>query len=195
MSGRVWLGRRSGGFPGGHGPDLQGGHGWLLWLSAAWNDTSRGSSPDMEQLPRSMVCGTEGIRRGRGVFRSGLWPIVWNREPMYKSPGVIVVFFPLVAFVVAAATELGASRAIGDLRRLVAPFVGIAVLGLDLNPGIVGVATPEASEVLSHVLVMVASVVSCSGVFVTYSRRSSAIWVALGGLTLVFVSMFARIYY
>lgn len=114
---------------------------------------------------------------------------------MYKIPGVIVVFFPLVAFVVAAATELGASRAIGDLRRLVAPFVGIAVLGLDLNPGIVGVATPEASEVLSHVLVMVASVVSCSGVFVTYSRRSSAIWVALGGLTLVFVSMFARIYY
>src|SRR6266542_4101324 len=115
---------------------------------------------------------------------------------MYKIPALLLVFFPLLAFIVVGAIELPASRTAGDLlRRLVPPLLGIAALGPIWNPGAVGVVTPEESEGLSYILVLVASVVACSGVFVTYSRRSSGVWMALGGLTLVFVSLSARIYY
>jgi hypothetical protein len=115
---------------------------------------------------------------------------------MYRIPAFIVVVFPLLAFVVVGWTELRASRAAGDLlRRLVPPLLGVAALGLIWNPAAVGVVTAEESEGLSYILVLVASVVACSGVIVTYSRRSSGIWMALGGLTLVFVSLSARIHY
>ena len=114
----------------------------------------------------------------------------------YNIPALVVVFFPLLAFVVAGATELRATRAAGDfLRRLSPPLLGIAALGVILNPASVGVFTPEQSERLSYILALVASVIACSGVFVTYSRRSSGVWMALGGLTLVFISLTARIYY
>jgi hypothetical protein len=115
---------------------------------------------------------------------------------MYKLPAIIFVFFPLLAFVIAGATELRTSRAIGDLLRRVGPAVlGIATLYVAVYPRTVGVVTPEGSEALSHLLVMVAAFVACSGVFISYSRRSSGIWIALGGLTLIFVSLYSRIYY
>jgi len=115
---------------------------------------------------------------------------------LYKIPALLLVSFPLIAFLVVGATELVASRAAGDLaRRLLAPFLGIAALALVWKPGMVGVATPAESISLGYILALVACIISFSGVFVTYSRRSSNVLMALGGLTLVFVSLSARIHY
>ena len=62
----------------------------------------------------------------------------------YNIPALIVVFFPLLAFVVAGTTELSATRAAGDfLRRLSPPLLGIAALGSRSNPASVGVLAPE----------------------------------------------------
>jgi hypothetical protein len=116
---------------------------------------------------------------------------------MYKVPALIAVFFPLLSFVAVGAIELRASRAATAdlLRRLTPPLLGIAALAVTLKPALVGVFTPEQSERLSYVLAAVASVIACSGFFITYSGRSSRIWMALGGSTLAFVSLIARIYY
>ena len=115
---------------------------------------------------------------------------------MYKLPALLLLFFPLVSFLVVAVTELLATSTVSNLvRRLVPPSLGTAALALVWNPGMFGVVTSEGLARLSYILVLLASIVSCSGVFFTFSRRSSGVWMAIGGLTLVFVSLFARIRY
>ncbi len=111
-----------------------------------------------------------------------------------KQLVLILGLFPLVAFFAAGVAELrsegsGAKK----LRSLVPIVLGIAVFGLELNPEGLLLLTPNSSVTLSRVMTILSAVIACSGVFITYSRRSSAVWVACGGLLLAFFWMFNRI--
>ncbi len=111
-----------------------------------------------------------------------------------KQLVLIFGFFPLFAFVAAGVAELrsegsGAKK----LRSLIPIVLGIAVFGLELNPGGPLLLTPSSSVTLSRVMTMLSALIACSGVFITYARRSSAVWVACGGLLLALFWMFNRI--
>jgi hypothetical protein len=62
-----------------------------------------------------------------------------------------------------------------------------------LSPQAIFQVTPNSSLTLSRAMTMVSAVIACSGVFVSFSRRSSAVWIACGGLLLAFSWMFNRI--
>ena len=104
---------------------------------------------------------------------------------------LVLWFFPLLAFCIAAIAELR-SRAerFDKVRNLIPEVLGIAAFGLSIHPGRLLPLTPASSYILSHVMTLFSAVIACSGVFITYSRRSSAVWVALGGLVLTVVWMF-----
>ncbi len=111
-----------------------------------------------------------------------------------KQLVLVAAFLPLLAFCVAGVTELRAQRSTAEkLRSLIPIILGIAVFGLSLSPQGIFQVTPSSSVTLSRVMTMVSAVVACSGVFVGFSRRSSAVWVACGGLLLAFFWMFNRI--
>jgi hypothetical protein len=104
------------------------------------------------------------------------------------------MFFPLLAFCVAGVNELRSKRSGPEkLRSLIPIILGFAAFGLSLNPQGLLQVTPNSSVTLSRVMTMFSAVVACSGVFITYSRRSSAVWVACGGLVLALGWMFERV--
>jgi len=103
------------------------------------------------------------------------------------------VFFPLVAFCLAGVTEIRSQKTGTEKFRNLVPIVlGIIAFGLLFGPGWFIPVTPETSVTVSRVMTMVSAVVACSGAFITYSRRSSGIWMACGGLLLALVWMFNR---
>ena len=111
-----------------------------------------------------------------------------------KQIAIVVLFFPLLAFCVAAFIELRSKRSVGEKFGTLVPIVlGVAAFALALNPRWLFQLTPSSSVTLSRVMTMISAVIACSGVFVSYSRRTSAIWVACGGLLLSFIWMFNRI--
>lgn len=108
-----------------------------------------------------------------------------------KQLALILVFFPLAAFCLAAFAELRSTRsAVDRLRSLIPIILGIVAFALFLSPQVLLHVTPNSSVVLSRVMTLFSSVIACSGVFITYSRRSSAMWVAFGGLALALFWMF-----
>lgn len=110
-----------------------------------------------------------------------------------KHVALVVMFFPLVAFCLAGMTEIRSSRTGTDkVRSLVPVVLGIAAFGLLFGPGWFMSITPETSVTISRVMTMVSAVIASSGAFVTYSRRSSGVWMACGGLLLALVWMFNR---
>jgi hypothetical protein len=107
---------------------------------------------------------------------------------------LVVFFFPLLAFCIAGVTELRSSRSRGQkLSALIPLILGLAAFGLSLDPANLLSLNVHSSVTLSRVMTMVSALIACSGVFVAYSRRSSAIWVACGGLVLAFFWMFNRV--
>lgn len=107
---------------------------------------------------------------------------------------LILAFFPLAAFGVAGLTELRSERRTAEkLRNLIPIVLGIAAFALSLNPQGLLHVTPNSSVTLSRVMTLFSAVIACSGVFITYSRRSSGVWVASGGLLLALFWMFNRI--
>jgi hypothetical protein len=111
-----------------------------------------------------------------------------------KQLALILVFVPVVAFCVAGYNELRSSRSAAEkLRNLIPITLGIAAFALSMNPQGLLHVTPNSSVTLSRVMTLFSAVVACSGVFITYSRRSSAVLVASGGLLLALFWMFNRI--
>jgi len=107
---------------------------------------------------------------------------------------MILAFFPLLAFCIAGVSELRAKRSRGEtLARLIPISLGIVVFVLALSPQGFFHVTPEGSLTLSRVMTMFSSVVACSGALISYSRRSSSVWMAFGGLMLTFIWMFNRV--
>lgn len=99
-------------------------------------------------------------------------------------------FFPLLAFCIAARMEL---RSAGPLKRklrhLIPILLGIATLAFSIHPGRLVTLTPGSSVQLSRAMTMFSALISSSAVFIKYSRSSTGVWVALGGLVLTAVWM------
>jgi hypothetical protein len=107
---------------------------------------------------------------------------------------MVVMFFPLVAFCVAGVLELRSQRSAAQkLTRLIPIVLGVAAFLLSFNPQGIFHVTPEGSITLSRIMTMFSSIIACSGAFIVYSRRSSSVWMACGGLVLAFSWMFNRV--
>jgi len=109
---------------------------------------------------------------------------------------LVVAFFPVLAFAVAGFIELrSGKRSTEKLRNLIPIILGIAAFGFGVDPQeVLGAAwTPTSSATLAHLLAMFSVVIACSGLFMSYSRRASAISVAAGGLVLALFWWFNRI--
>jgi|SRR6266542_2957665 len=111
---------------------------------------------------------------------------------MDKKIGLVVMFFPLFAFVIAAIAEIR-FRGGATLVRVIAPVLGMAAAVLYLFPHTFFVLTVNSSAILSSIMTVVSAAIASSGVFVTYSRRSTGVWVAVGGLLLTVLWMGNRV--
>ena len=108
-----------------------------------------------------------------------------------KTLLLVAWFFPLFAFCIAAITELrSTAERIRKFRNLIPILLGIAAFGLSIHPGRLLPLTPSSSVTLSRFMTLFSATIASSGVFISYSRNSSAVWVALGGLVLTVVWMF-----
>jgi hypothetical protein len=77
--------------------------------------------------------------------------------------------------------ELRSRRSgIEKLGSLVPIILGIAAFGFSFAPGWLIDIVPHSSVTLSRVITTASAVIACSSVFVQYSRRMSAIFVACG---------------
>jgi hypothetical protein len=110
-----------------------------------------------------------------------------------KQLALVVMFFPLLAFIVAGVIELRSQRRVIEKLGSVIPIVlGVAAFALLFGPAGWFLDIRGGWPPISRAMTMVSAVIACSGIFLPYSRRASAIWVACGGLLLAFIWMFNR---
>jgi len=108
-----------------------------------------------------------------------------------KTLLLVAWFLPLLAFCIAAIAELRSkAKRLDKIRNLIPVVLGIAAIGLTIHPGRVLPLTPTSSITFSRIMTLFSAAIACSGVFISYSRRSSAVWVASGGLFLALIWMF-----
>jgi len=111
-----------------------------------------------------------------------------------KQLVLMLALFPVLAFCVAAIFELRATtKPAGKLRNLIPAILGLAEFGLSLDPQGILHVSPASSVTLSRVMTLLSAMIACSGVFITYSRRSTAVWMACGGLVMLFFWIFNRV--
>ena len=111
-----------------------------------------------------------------------------------KTLVLIVAFLPLLAFLAVAIVELSSDRRWSEKVIAVSPVVlGIGAFFLFLYGFKAFPMTPAFSLTLSRVMTIFSAAIACSGVFITYSRRTSAILLACGGLLMASFRMFNRI--
>jgi hypothetical protein len=108
-----------------------------------------------------------------------------------KSVFVVLLFLTVAAFVTAAVTELRANAPVQRLISRLIPiccglFAAIALVSLQA----VFPVTPLGSIALSRAMTLACAVIACSGTLITYSRRRTAVLMAVGGLVLAFFWMF-----
>jgi hypothetical protein len=115
------------------------------------------------------------------------------QEGKMKQVLIVIAFFPLVAFCIAAVIEVRSNSGTMRLWKLVPILFGVAAFLLSLDPQSLLRLTPASSVTVSRVMTIFSAIIACSGVFMIYSRRSSAVWVACGGLVLAFFWMFNRV--
>lgn len=112
---------------------------------------------------------------------------------MDKQIALVLAFFPLVAFIIAAVTELRFTATnLATIRNLLPPVLGIAAFWILWNPDEV-FPFPRVVEIwflLSRVMAILSSAIACSGVFIPYSQRSTSRWMACGGLVLALMWLF-----
>jgi hypothetical protein len=102
----------------------------------------------------------------------------------YILPGAELIF-PLIAFLAAGVIELrSGKRPAEKILSLVSVLLGILVYGLFWAPEFLPGFT------VGNWLTFSAAAVASSGAIIPYSRRSSSILVAVGGLYLVFIGIF-----
>jgi hypothetical protein len=98
---------------------------------------------------------------------------------------LVIACFPLVAFFVAAVAELQAGGRVTTVAlRMIPLIIGINAFVMLWAVG--------SSDTISRAMTMVSIGVACSGAFIEYSRRSSSVWVACGGLFLASLWMMNR---
>jgi ABC-type multidrug transport system permease subunit len=102
-----------------------------------------------------------------------------------------LVYFSILAFLFAGGIELASNRSRAEKLRSSIPIIlGIASFFLNFEQDVIYNLTPSLYETFRLVMMIFSAIIACSGVFITYSRPSSAISVACGGLLLTFLWMF-----
>jgi len=97
----------------------------------------------------------------------------------------VAILSPLVAFIIAGAIELRSNGRLAERAcGLVSVAFGILVYGLFFAPEFLPGFT------VGNWLTLAAAAVASSGAIIPYSRRSSSVLVAVGGLALVFIGIF-----
>jgi hypothetical protein len=108
-----------------------------------------------------------------------------------KQIAIVLAFFPLVAFIIAAVTELRfCTTNLATIRNLIPSVLGIAAFWFLWNPDAVFPRTVDNWFLLSRVMAIFSAAIACSGVFIPYSRRSTSRWMAGGGLVLALIWVF-----
>jgi hypothetical protein len=111
-----------------------------------------------------------------------------------KQAVMVSMFFPAVAFCVAALLEFRPGRERStNLVAMAVVALGLADFGLLWDPWGLVRLTPDASIWLSRAMTLLSASIGCSGVFMPYSRRASGVLVACGGLALTCFWMFNRV--
>src|SRR5260370_5074951 len=99
----------------------------------------------------------------------------------------VAALSPLIAFIMAGALELRSNRSLAEKLFSLAPVaLGILVFGLFWAPEFL----PHIAKFGIRWLTFFSAAVASSGAVVPFSRRSSAVLVALGGLMLAFIGIF-----
>jgi hypothetical protein len=111
-------------------------------------------------------------------------------EVVLREFELILTFIPLLAFIGAGLMELrsGISRT-EKMRNCIPIVLGLVAFGISFDPLALPRVTPSSSVTLSHAMTIFCAALACSGVFITYSRKSSAILVACAGVILAYVWM------
>jgi hypothetical protein len=103
---------------------------------------------------------------------------------------LLVVSFPGLAFCMAGVIELRSERKLAARMLCLVPVL----LGLGLYASLWSpepLHLPEFLRIANERFVtLIAATVACSGAFITFSKKTSSILIALGGLEMVFVSIF-----
>jgi hypothetical protein len=108
-----------------------------------------------------------------------------------KQAVLVLALFPLIAFCVAGVAELRSNRSLAaKLSSLIPIVLGIAAFGLSFAPQILFDLTPPSSVTLSRAMTLFSALIASSGSFVSYSRRSSSVLMATGGLFMAAIWMF-----
>jgi hypothetical protein len=101
---------------------------------------------------------------------------------------IALTFIPLIALVIAASTELRFGRNWPAKLSSITPILfGLAAFGISIRPDMLPHATPDSIYLLSRIMTLFSACIACSGVFINYSRKSSAILVAFAGLLLAYM--------
>jgi hypothetical protein len=106
------------------------------------------------------------------------------------------VYFSILAFFIAGGIELQSNKSRAAKLRCTIPIIlGIAAFGLAFGRDALFHLTQSSDRTLSLVMTVFSVIIASSGAFITYSRRSSGVLVACGGLGLAFLWMFSRLVY
>jgi hypothetical protein len=102
----------------------------------------------------------------------------------------LFVLLPGLAFCTAAVIELRSDRKLGTRVLCLLPvLIGLSLYGSLWSPE--PLHLPAFLTIANDRFVtLIAATVACSGAFINFSKRASSILIALGGLEMVFVSIF-----
>jgi len=110
-----------------------------------------------------------------------------------KQLAIVVMFFPLLAFIIAGAIEVRSQRrVIEKLGSIIPILLGVGSFALLFGPAEWFITTTQTGWMITRAMTLVSAVIASSGVFVSFSRRASARWTACGGLLLTLIWMFNR---
>ena len=104
---------------------------------------------------------------------------------------IVVTFLPWLPLIVGGVTELrsGISRT-EKVRNCVPITLGLIAYAISFNPRILTGVDSHSSLVLSRAMTMFCATLACSGVFITFSRRRTAILMACAGLMLTYIWLY-----
>lgn len=104
---------------------------------------------------------------------------------------LILLLFPFFAFCAAGIMELRSDRSLGaKLGTLGPPLLGIGAFAIACGLNSVLHLAANSFVANGRAMAMSSAIIASSGAFISYSRKSSGILIALGALELVFFFTF-----
>jgi len=108
-----------------------------------------------------------------------------------KIAWLVVLLFPLLCFCVAGVNELRLGKTVSaKLGNFIPSLLGIGAFAIACGLGRVLHLGPDSFVANGRVMSVLCAVIASSSAFVQFSRKSSGVFVALGGLELVFFYAF-----